>query len=106
MEKQYVEHRDNGYWVAGTRISLDSVVFAFLEGLSPETIAAECFPALRLEQVYGVITWYLANRAEADAYLQQAEAEHEALRRMTHRADPEFSRKLVQARREARTAKP
>ena len=44
MEKQYVERRDEGYWIAGTRVSLDSVVFAFLDGLSPETIAAECFP--------------------------------------------------------------
>jgi uncharacterized protein (DUF433 family) len=53
MEKQYIERRDEGYWLAGTRISLDSIVFAFLDGLSPETIAAECFPSLTLEQVYG-----------------------------------------------------
>lgn len=49
MEKEYVERRDEGYWIAGTRVSLDSVVFAFLDGLSPETIAAECFPVLTLE---------------------------------------------------------
>ena len=51
MEKCYVDEHDGGYWVAGTRVSLDSVVFAFLDGLSPETIAAECFPVLTLEQV-------------------------------------------------------
>ena len=37
MEKRYVEERDHGYWIAGTRVSLDSVVLAFLEGFSPET---------------------------------------------------------------------
>ena len=31
MTKDYVERRDEGYWIAGTRVSLDSVVYAFLE---------------------------------------------------------------------------
>ena len=75
MEKRYVEKRDEGYWVAGTRVSLDSIVLAFLEGLSPETIVTECFPVLTLEQVYGAITYYLAHRAEIDRYLQQVDAD-------------------------------
>ena len=41
MEKQYVEFRDQGYWITETRISLDSVALAFQSGLSPETIAIE-----------------------------------------------------------------
>jgi hypothetical protein len=36
--KQYVEQRDKGYWIVGTRISLDSVVSSFLSGESPESI--------------------------------------------------------------------
>ena len=43
MEKVYVETHDGGYWISGSRVSLDSVVWAFLQGLSPEAIAAECF---------------------------------------------------------------
>ena len=92
------------YWIAGTRVSLDSIVFAFLEGLSPETMAAECFPVLTLEQVYGAITYYLAHRAEIDAYLQQADAEFEALRQATHQADPTFTEKLAEARRQRQMA--
>ncbi|MBI1747299.1 MAG: DUF433 domain-containing protein [Acidobacteria bacterium] len=99
MEKQYVEQRDRGYWVAGTRVSLDSIVFAFLDGLSSETIVAECFPILTLEQVYGAITYYLAHRAEIDAYLKQAAAEFEAWRQAIPRADPNFSERLAEARR-------
>jgi len=102
MDNLYVEPRDNGYWVAGTRVSLDSIVFAFLEGLAPETIAAECFPVLTLEQVYGAITYYLGHRAEIDAYLQKADAEFEALRKATHKADLPFTQKLAEARRQAR----
>ena len=53
MINQYVEFHDEGYWIRGTRISLDSIVYAFRDGLSPETIARDCFPSLSLEEVYG-----------------------------------------------------
>ncbi len=35
MSKNYVEERDGGYWVKGTRISLDSIVTTFKRGTSP-----------------------------------------------------------------------
>lgn len=101
MEKEYVEKRDEGYWIAGTRVSLESVVFAFLDGLSPETIAAECFPVLTLEQVFGAITYYLGHRAEIDEYLKNADEEFELLRQTNREADPEFHSKLLKARRES-----
>ena len=101
MEKHYVEQRDEGYCVAGTRVSLDSIVLAFLDGLSPETIVAECFPVLTLEQVYGAITYYLAHRVDVDRYLQQADAEFDALRRATRAADPQFHARLIQTRQQS-----
>jgi uncharacterized protein (DUF433 family) len=51
MAKEYLEDRDGNYYVAGTRISLDSIVHAFLRGESPETICQN-FELLRLEEVY------------------------------------------------------
>ena len=66
--KSYVEYRNDAYWVEGTRISLDSIVYVFQKGLSPESIV-QSFPLLTLEQVYGAIAFYLANRAEIDVYL-------------------------------------
>jgi uncharacterized protein (DUF433 family) len=93
MDQTYVEQRDSGYWVQGTRVSLDSVVYRFLEGLSPESIA-DCFPDLTLEQVYGAITYYLAHRAEIDAYLQATDAEYEAFRQRVRVEYPRLSRKL------------
>ena len=104
MEKRYVEKRDGGYWIEDSRVSLDSVVLAFRDGLSPETVAAECFPTLTLEQVYGAITYYLAHRAEIDVCLEEADAEFDALRQATRKADPEFARKLAEARRQAQAA--
>jgi len=102
MNKQYVIQNDQGYWVSGSRVSLESVIFAFLDGFSPETIVAECFPVLSLEQVYGAITYYLSHRREIDVYLQQAEADSKAFQQATR--DPAFSRKLAKARREMQLA--
>lgn len=104
MEKVYVESRDEGYWISGTRVSLDSVVLAFNQGLSPETIVGECFPALTLEQVYGAIVYYLAHRTEIDSYLKKSDAEFESLRQTTHNTVPEFSQKLTEARRQMQMA--
>ena len=50
--KSYVEYQNNAYRIEGTRISLDSIVYAFRGGLSPES-ARQSFPLLSIEQVYG-----------------------------------------------------
>ena len=74
MEKSYVEQRVGGYWITGTRISLDSMVHAFKRGAAPESIQ-RAFPLLTLEEIYGAITFYLAHAQEIDTYLAQTEAE-------------------------------
>jgi uncharacterized protein (DUF433 family) len=65
----YVEKRHGGYYLAHTRVSLDSVVYAFMRGQSPESIS-QAFAPLALEQVYGAITFYLANQIPIDQYLE------------------------------------
>jgi uncharacterized protein (DUF433 family) len=87
MAKEYVEYRDSGYWIVGTRVSLDSVVYAFLEGLSPESIM-ESFDTLTLEEVYGALAFYLGHRDDIDAYLGQSDAEFDTLYRRTRDAHP------------------
>jgi uncharacterized protein (DUF433 family) len=72
MTKKYIEKRDNTYYLKDTRISLDSVIYAFLNGVSPEAIA-QSFPLLNLEQIYGAITYYLGNKIEIDRYLEEGE---------------------------------
>jgi uncharacterized protein (DUF433 family) len=105
MSNQYVDQRDGGYWVAGTRVSLDSIVYAFLDGQTAESIA-QSFPMLALEQVYGAIAFYLANRSEIDIYLTQARAGFEALRQAARDADPMFYQKLADARRQRQMLHP
>ena len=62
-------HSDGVVRVAGTRVTLDTVVAAFLEGATAEEIQQQ-YPSLGLPDVYSVIAYYLHNRTEVDAYLQ------------------------------------
>ena len=98
MGNQYVENRDGGYYISGTRVSLDSVVYSFLRGESPEGIV-ESFPALSLEQAYGAIAFYLAHQPTIDAYLQTGRADFERLREEARSKHPALYAKLEAARR-------
>ena len=49
---------DNVVRVANTRVTLDTVIAAFREGATPETIAQQ-YPSLALADVYAVIGYYL-----------------------------------------------
>jgi uncharacterized protein (DUF433 family) len=99
MGREYVEKRNGGYYVIGSRVSLESVVYPFLDGASPETIVDE-FPTLSLEQVYGAITFYVANRAEIDAYLTETERSWEEARKKQSTIPPALRERLERARRQ------
>jgi len=103
LAKSYVEQRNEGYWIEGTRISLDSVVYSFLNGESPESIVQN-FPLLSLEQVYGSITFYLANREMVDLYMKEGEADFEELQRDCREKSPLLYQKLKSAKIERQTA--
>lgn len=101
MNQSYIEQRNGGYYIQGTRVSLDSIVYRWLEGLSPETIA-DCFPALTLEQVYGAIAYYLGHQAEIDAYLKSADKDYEDFRQRIRANYPRLSRRLDESVKPAR----
>ncbi len=55
--------------IKGTRIGIESVLYAHLHGSqSPQAIAAR-FPSLSLEQVFATITYYLHNEDTVRQYL-------------------------------------
>ena len=100
MAKDYIEERSGAYFIAGTRVSLDSVVYAFLRGQSPEGIT-EAFPALTLEQVLGSLAFYLANRDRIDQYLRQGKEDFERLRQQARQNNPALYARLADARQKA-----
>ena len=84
--------------VGGTRVTLESVVSAFLEGATAEEIQMR-YPALRLADTYAVIAWYLANRRQADRYVAACAGSSAAARRQcAARFDPAAFRARLLAR--------
>lgn len=81
--------------IAGTRVSLDSVIYAFLEGATPEEICQD-FSALSLAQVYATIAFYLHNREQVDAYLKDERRASENLRRELKARHRDFLKDLRQ----------
>jgi uncharacterized protein (DUF433 family) len=65
--------------VGKTRVPLDTVVYAFNQGSSPEEIVMS-YPSLELGDVYAVVNYYLHNRTGVDAYLSHREAEATLIR--------------------------
>ena len=73
-----MKHESGVIRVAGTRVSLDSVLYAFLDGSTPEEIVQQ-YPTLGLADVYTIIAYYLQNRAELDDYLSDREKQRAEL---------------------------
>jgi uncharacterized protein (DUF433 family) len=105
MAKEYIEVQEGSYYVAGTRVSLDSIVQAFRRGDSPETICQN-FEVLRLEEVYGAIAYYLANQANIDAYLIRKDENWAEGRGTAEPMPADLRERLMRARHELHTARP
>ncbi len=84
--------------VGGTRVTLDTVVEAFREGLTPEEIQQQ-YPSLELAHVYSAITYYLHHRTEVEEYLEGRARQREQVRREVEaRFDPTGIRERLLAR--------
>jgi len=95
----YIEERDGGLYLAGTRVSLDSVVIRFQEGASPEEIV-QSFSTLKLSQVYGAIAYYLDNENTINEYIAEGEREfHRTVPPLSQQA-PELFARLMAARKQ------
>src|SRR5207253_4042757 len=64
--------------VAGTRLTLESLLAEYQQGKTPEEIV-ECFDGITLGDVYAVVGYYLRHKAEVDTYLSEQEAAGEAV---------------------------
>lgn len=85
--------------VGKTRVTLDTVISAFLDGATAEEITHQ-YPSLDLADVYSVIAYYLRRRAEVDVYLQRRREQAEDIRRQNEsRFDPSGIRERLLARR-------
>lgn len=73
--------------VGGTRVTLDSVIFAFNQGATAEEIVHQ-YSTLDLADVYAVISYYLRRRDEVDVYLRRRQKQTEEIRRQNEARFP------------------
>ena len=87
--------------VGGTQVTLDVVMDAYDQGATPEQIVQK-FGELRLDDVYGVIMYYLRHSEDVRAYLLERERQAQVLRKEVEedRGNREFRERLLRLKRE------
>ena len=88
--------------VGSTRVPLDTVVEAFLEGFTAEEISQQ-YPVLDLADVYAVLSYYLRHRQAVEAYLAERQQRAAEIRARLEARSPQTGlRALLLARRAGR----
>lgn len=85
--------------VGKTRVTLDTVVAAFKQGMRTKEIV-ERYPSLRLADVYATLAFYLNHQQEVEAYLQQRQQQAQEVRQMNEaKFNPQKLRDRLLARK-------
>lgn len=81
--------------IAGSRVSLDSIVHHYKLGASAEQIAQSF--ALDLADVYAAITYYLNHEEAVEEYLREQEAQGDEVQKKIE-SDPQYQKKIAELR--------
>ena len=73
------EDASGGLRVGGSRVLLETIIRAFQDGATPETIVQR-YPTVSLENIYTVVAYYLRHRPEIDEYLARREQSAQQVR--------------------------
>jgi len=95
----FVERRDTGLYVIGSRVPIDRIIWEYQHGEDPETIQSH-YPTLTLEQVNGAITFYCNHKAEVEHAMEERKRAEEAYT-AANSSNPEIQQKFQRMRRQA-----
>ena len=73
--------------VGKSRVTLDTIVIAYLQGSTAEEIA-EQYPTITLPDIHAVISFYLRRREEVETYLEERNCQRETVRRENEKRFP------------------
>lgn len=80
---------DGVVYVGKTRVPLETVIWTYKEGSSPEEIVMS-YDALALADVYAAIAYYLNHRDDVETYMEWVKAESERVRREIEAKQPDM----------------
>ena len=82
--------------IAGSRVSLDSIIHRYKLGATAEEIACR-FPSVSLVDIHLTIAYYLSHREAVEEYLQQQESEADLLQQQIE-SDPGHQKTMAELR--------
>jgi uncharacterized protein (DUF433 family) len=84
------EDADGALRVGDSRVLLELVIRAFLDGATPEAIVQR-YATLSLPDVYAAITYYLRHSTEIEEYLNRRDQQAEEVREHVERTQGDLS---------------
>lgn len=77
---EYVEVKNDAFYIAGTRIGLDVLYYEFFDGRTAESLF-DSYPSIgSLAKVYGAIAFMLSNPEEIQSYLKAQKRRFEEIK--------------------------
>ena len=98
MAGNYIERRETGLYIVGSRVPIDRIVWEYRNGEDAQTIQSH-YPTLSLDQVEGAIAFYLSHRDEVEQAMDERKHAEEA-HIAAHPAPPEIKERFERMRRQ------
>jgi len=87
----------------GHRLGIETILFDYLDGLTPEEIVLR-YPSLSLGEVHAAVAYYQRDRVRLDTYLRTVEEYEATMRRQQERNPPPPVRRLTELLKARRVA--
>jgi uncharacterized protein (DUF433 family) len=98
VTRDYIERRETGFYIVGSRVPIDRIVWEYRNGEDPGTIQSH-YPTLTLEQVNGAIAFYLSHKDEVEQVMEERRRAEDAYT-AAHPAPPDIQEKFERMRRQ------
>lgn len=96
VSPSYIEERNGELYAGTTRVTMRSIILGWTQrSYAPEQIV-QSYPSVSLEEVYGVIAYYLGHRTELD---ERFAREHEAFEQARQEQNAQDDGKVAEVRR-------
>jgi uncharacterized protein (DUF433 family) len=98
MDRNFVEQRESGFYLVGSRVPIDRIVREYRDGEQPEAIRSH-YPTLSLEQVNGAIAFYLGHKEEVEKVMAERKRVEDEFSK-THPSPAHLKAKIERARQQ------
>lgn len=98
MTADFIERRETGLYIVGSRVPIDRIVSEYRNGEDAETIRSH-YPTLTLDQVDGALAFYRSHKEEVEQAMEQRRRTEDAYT-LAHPNPPDIKEKFHRMRRQ------